>query len=168
MAGVTPLEEGETPSTALLALDLETGAVIERYTIDGAERIGDVFVRDGVVLATDAEAGRIYRLNGPRAQLELYAEDPRFESLQGVVSTRGAVFAVDYALGLWRIDPVERTASLVAAPPVASLIGLDGMAVDRTGRVFVVRNGAAPVGVFELIFDPMGALTAMAPVLTGD
>ncbi|MCR9127944.1 MAG: SMP-30/gluconolactonase/LRE family protein [Alphaproteobacteria bacterium] len=166
--GITPAAEGEALSTALLAFDLETGALIERYTIEGAERIGDVAVRDGVVLATDAEAGRIYRLNGPRAQLELYAEDPRFESLQGVVSTRGAVFAVDYALGLWRIDPVERSAVLMPTPPGASLIGLDGMAVDRTGRVFVIRNGAAPVGVFELEFDIDNQLTAMRPVLTGD
>ncbi len=166
--GITPAAEGEAVDTALLAFDLETGALLERYTIEGAERIGDVAVRDGVVLATDAEAGRIYRLNGPRAQLELYAEDPRFESLQGVVSTRGAVFAVDYALGLWRIDPVERSAVLMPTPPGASLIGLDGMAVDRTGRVFVIRNGAAPVGVFELEFDIDNQLTVMRPVLTGD
>lgn len=166
--GITPTDEGEAVDTALLAFDLETGALIERYMIDGAGRIGDLAVRDGVVLATDAEAGRIYRLNGPRAQLELYAEDPRFESLQGVVSTRGAVFAVDYALGIWRIDPVERTAALMPPPPGASLIGLDGMAVDRAGRVFVIRNGAAPVGLFELEFDIDNKLTAMRPVLIGD
>lgn len=166
--GVTPLDEGEAAGTSLLALDLETGELIQRYTIEGAGRIGDVFVRDGVVFATDAEAGRIYTLDRPGAALELYAEDPRFESLQGVVSTRGAVFAVDYALGLWRIDPVERAAALVAAPDGASLIGLDGMAVDRAGRVFVIRNGAAPRGLFELEFDFDGELSAMTPVLTGD
>ena len=166
--GYTPLSDGEAAGTAVLALDLETGEILQRYTVDGAQRIGDVFVRDGIVLATDVEAGRIYRLTGPRAELELYAEDPRFESLQGVVSTRGAVFAVDYALGLWRIDPVERSAALMAPPPGASLIGLDGMAVDRAGRVFVIRNGAAPRGLFELEFDSSGGLSAMTPVLTGD
>ena len=166
--GVTEIGEGEELGTALLAFDLETGALIERYTLDGAGRMGDVFVRDGIVLVADAEAGRIYRLNGPDAELELYAEDPRFESLQGIVSTRGAVFAMDYALGLWRIDPVERTASLMTTPPGASLIGLDGMAVDRAGRVFVIRNGAEPRGLFELTFDFDTQLTAMSPVLTGD
>lgn len=168
LEGVTPLGEGEALGTALLAFDLETGDLIETYAIDGAGRIGDVSVRDGVVLAADAEAGRIYRLNGPDAELELYAEDPRFESLQGVISTRGAVFVVDYALGLWRIDPVERAASLMAPPPGASLIGLDGLAVDRAGRVFVIRNGAAPRGLFELEFDFDNHLTALTPVLTGD
>jgi hypothetical protein len=166
--GVTPVADGEAIETAVLALDLETGALIERYTIEGAQRIADVFVRDAIVYATDPDAGRIYRLNGPDAQLELYAEDPRFGSLQGVVSTRGAVFAVDYALGLWRIAPLERTATLMAPPPGASLIGLDGMAVDRAGRIFVIRNGGAPGGLFELDFDRDGALAVMSAVLTGD
>ena len=166
--GVTPIGEGEALGAALLALDLETGDLIETYTIDGAGRMGDVSVRDGIVLVADAEAGRVYRLDGPDARLELYAEDPRFESLQGVISSRGAVFVADYALGLWRIDPVERAAALMAPPPGASLIGLDGLAVDRAGRVFVIRNGAAPRGLFELTFDFDNQLTAMTAVLTGD
>lgn len=166
--GVTPVSEGEAIGTALLAFDLETGELIERYTIEGAEHIGDVVVRDSIVYATDSGAGRVYRLNGPSGVLEVYADDPRFGSLQGVVSTRGAIYAVDYGMGLWRIDPVERTAVLMAPPPGASLIGLDGMAVDRAGRVFVIRNGGVPAGLFELEFDMSGVLSAMTPVLTGD
>ena len=166
--GVTPIGEGEAVGAALLALDLETGDLIETYTIDGAGRMGDVSVRDGIVLVADAEAGRVYRLDGPNARLELYAEDPRFESLQGVISSRGAVFVADNALGLWRIDPVERAAALMAPPPGASLIGLDGLAVDRAGRVLVIRNGAEPRGLFELEFDFDNRLTALTPVLTGD
>ena len=43
------------------------------------------------------------------------------------------------------------------------------MIADRTGRLFVIRNGAAPVGLFELEFDRFGAaLTALRPVLTGE
>lgn len=164
----TPLGEGETPGTALLALDLETGELIERYTIDGAVRMGDLTVRDGVVFVSDADGGRIYRLNGPRAELELYAEDTRFASLQGLAQARGALWVVDYALGLWRIDPVTRHAHLQPSPESASLIGLDGLVADRLGRLFVIRNGAAPVGVFELVFDAQSRLVGMEPVLTGD
>lgn len=164
----TPLEAGETPGTALLALELDTGELIRRHTLEGAVRMGDVTVRDGIVFVSDAEAGRIYRLNGPRGELELYAEDPRFASLQGLAQARGALWVIDYALGLWRIDPVSREAQLQPTPAGASLIGLDGLVADRMGRLFVIRNGAAPVGVFELQFDPMGAFVGMAPVLTGD
>ncbi len=166
---ITPREAGEEIGTALLALDLETGEIVRRHTIDGAVRIGDVTVRDGVVYASDAEGGRIYRLNGPRETLELYAEDDRFVSLQGLAPARGALFVADYTWGVWRIDPITRNAALLAPPQGASLIGLDGLTADRTGRLFVVRNGAAPVGLFELEFDRFGAeLTALTPVLRAD
>lgn len=164
----TPLSEGETPGTALLALDLETGELIARHTLEGAERMGDLTVRDGIVFVSDADAGRIYRLNGPRGALELYAEDDRFASLQGLAQARGALWVVDYALGLWRIDPVTRHAHLQPSPEGASLIGLDGLVADRLGRLFVIRNGAAPTGVFELVFDAQSQLVGMEPVLTGD
>ncbi|XBQ16922.1 MAG: hypothetical protein ABL308_03370 [Oceanicaulis sp.] len=164
----TPLAEDETAGTALVALDIATGHIVRRHTIEGAERIGDVVVRDGVVYAADAGAGRIYRLDGPRAELELFAEDDRFASLQGLVPTRGSVYAVDYALGIWRVDTRTRQAALLPSPPGASLIGLDSLAADRTGRLFVTRNGAAPFGLFEIELDMDGAPTALTPVLTGD
>ncbi|HCR65429.1 MAG: hypothetical protein CMH90_08940 [Oceanicaulis sp.] len=168
MVEQTPLAPGEQPGTALLVLDLETGELIERHTIEGAERMGDLTVRDGVVFVSDADAGRIYRLNGPRAELELYAEDARFASLQGLAQARGALWVVDYALGLWRIDPVSRVAHLQPSPDGTSLIGMDGLVADRLGRLFVVRNGAAPAGVFELVFDTANQLVGLEPVLTGD
>lgn len=168
VGGVTPLAEGEAASTALLALDLETGEILDRYTIEGAERIGDVFVRDGAVFATDADAGRIYRLDAPDAELALVAEDSRFASPQGIVSTRGAIYVADYALGVWRIDPVSGASALMASPPDGSLIGLDGMTVDRTGRLFVIRNGATPRGLYELHFETDARFSSMTPVLVGD
>lgn len=164
----TPLNDGEQAYTALLALDMDTGEIINRYTIEGAERMGDVVVRDGAVYVSDAQAGRIYRLPNPSADLEVFAEDDRFSSLQGLVATRGAVYVADYALGIWRIDPVTRQAHLMATPDSASFIGLDGMDVDRAGRVYVVRNGAAPFGVFELTLDTDGTPNGLEPVLIGD
>ncbi|MEQ8403688.1 MAG: hypothetical protein RKE49_01230 [Oceanicaulis sp.] len=164
----TPLSEGERLGTALLALDLDSGAVVARHTIEGARRIGDVVVRDGIVYASDAEAGRVYRLDGPRAQLEVFAEDPRMASPQGLAPTRGSVYLADYSVGIWRIDAASRTARLLPAPPGASLIGLDGLATDRMGRIFVIRNTVAPVGLFELELDMDGTPTALIPVLTGD
>ncbi|MGJ3231034.1 MAG: SMP-30/gluconolactonase/LRE family protein [Oceanicaulis sp.] len=164
----TPMAEGETIETALLALDLDSGRIVARHTLEGAGRIGDVVVRDGVVYASDAEAGRIYRLNGPRAELELFAEDARFSSLQGLAPTRGAVYIADYAVGVWRIDAASRQARLLVPPPGGSLIGLDGLATDRMGRIFLIRNGVHPAGLFELELDMDGAPTALTPVLTGD
>ncbi|HAQ35907.1 MAG TPA: hypothetical protein DCQ53_11190, partial [Alphaproteobacteria bacterium] len=100
----TGLPEGETGETALVALDLVTGDVYRRYTIDGAERIADVTVRDGIVYVTDSGANRIYRLNGLNEELQLLSDDPRFVSLQGLALAQGALYVADYAIGLWRID----------------------------------------------------------------
>ncbi len=166
---ITPLTSDEPIGTALVAFDLDTGEIVRRHTIEGAARMGDLVVRDGIVYVADADGGRIYRLEGPRAELELYAEDARFVSLQGLASARGALFVADYTWGLWRIDPVSRNATLLSTPPGAGLIGLDGMVADRTGRLFVIRNGSRPFGLFELEFDRFGtALTALTPVLVND
>jgi hypothetical protein len=166
---ITPLTSDEPIGTALIAFDLDTGEIVQRHTLDGATRMGDLVVRDGIVYVADADGGRIYRLEGPRAELELYAEDARFVSLQGLASARGALFVADYTWGIWRIDPVDRTARILPTPADASLIGLDGMVADRTGRLFVIRNGTAPYGLFELEFDRFGTtLESLTPVLVHD
>lgn len=166
---ITPLTSDEPIGTALVAFDLDTGEIVRRHTIEGATRMGDVVVRDGIVYVADADGGRIYRLDGPRGELELYAQDPRFVSLQGVAPARGALFVADYTWGIWRIDPVSRNATLLPTPPGAGLIGVDGMVADRTGRLFLVRNGTRPFGLFELEFDRFGDTpTALTPVLIND
>lgn len=162
----TPLGEGEAPGTALFAFDLVTGDLMVRHEIEGAGRIADLTVRDGIVYASDGEAPRVYRLDGPLAELEVLAEDARFSSLQGLVVTSGAVYVADYGLGVWRIDPAAGTARL-AASPAESLIGLDALALAPDGSIFAVRNGAAPMGVLRLTLDRDGDIETAGPVLTG-
>lgn len=164
----TPLEEGELPGTALLAFDLVTGDLMVRHEIDGAHRIADVSVRDGIVHASDAEGRRVYRLTGPLAELEVFAQDDRFASLQGVAVTAGSVWVADYASGLWRIDPATGIARLARVPASGeSLIGLDGLAVGPEGAIYAVRNGAAPMGVLKITLDAEGRVADAEPVLTG-
>lgn len=152
----TGLPEGETGETALVALDLVTGDVYRRYTIDGAERIADVTVRDGIVYVTDSGANRIYRLNGLNEELQLLSDDPRFVSLQGLALAQGALYVADYAIGLWRIDLDDGAATLVRAG-TESLIGIDGLGATRDGeRLIAVRNGMAPNQVFAIEFASRG------------
>lgn len=164
----TPLEEGEAPGTALLAFDLVTGDLMVRHEIEGAVRIADLTVRDGIVYASDAEGRRVYRLTDPLADLEVFAQDDRFASLQGVAVTAGSVWVADYASGLWRIDPRTGTVRLARTPASGeSLIGLDGLAVGPEGAIYAVRNGAAPAGVLKITLDEEGRLADAEPVLTG-
>ena len=160
----TPMAEGETAGTALFAFDLMTGDLYNRYEIDGAERMADFVVRDGMVYVADAGAPRIYVLNSISGQLELLVEDPRFVSLQGLALTRGALYAADYSTGIWRIDLGDQSVSLVR-PGEASLIGIDGLLNTRDGRLVAVRNGAAPHQMMAIDLDRDGREVAATEVL---
>lgn len=163
----TPLEAGEDPGTALMAFDLVTGDLMVRHEIEGARRIADLTVRDGIVYASDAEGRRVYRLADPLSELEVFAQDERFSSLQGVALMAGSIWLADYASGLWRVDPATGAARL-ARPPASgeSLIGLDGLAAGPDGAIYAVRNGAAPMGVLKITLDGEGRLADAEPVLT--
>lgn len=152
--------------TALIAFDLFTGEISARHTMPGAGRFSDVVVQDGIVYASDSVEGRIYTLTAPRNTLEIYAEDSRFASLQGLALAQGALWVVDYATGLWRIDPVSREASRVEVLE-GSLIGFDGLTTDSYGELYGVRNGVQPHGVFHIALEPWGGGARVRPVLTG-
>lgn len=161
----TGLPEGETGDTALVALDLITGDVYRRYTIEGADRMADVAVRDGIVYVTDSGANRIYRLQTLNSDLELLSDDPRFASLQGLALAQGGLYVADYALGLWRVDLDDGAATLVRSGS-ESLIGIDGLGATRDGeRLIAVRNGMNPHQVFAIDFAPRGHAVSGTEVL---
>ncbi|WP_297736026.1 hypothetical protein [uncultured Maricaulis sp.] len=160
----TPLEAGEADGTALFAFDMITGDLHRRYTIDGAVQMADFVVRDGSAYISDSQAPRVYRLDNVSGELEVLAEDPRFVSLQGVALARGALYVADYSLGIWRIDLMDGSASLVRASDI-SLIGIDGLRQTRDGRLIAVRNGARPHQVMAIDLDPTGREVANVEVL---
>ncbi len=156
-------EDGSGPGPALLALDPHTGAITARHEIEGAASFGDVVSVEGVIYASDPDAGRVYRLG--EDGLEVFADDPRFASPQGLAPARDALWLADYALGLWRIDLRDGAVSLVDAGP-ESLIGLDGLVADQSGALYAVRNGTQPGAVLKLTPGEGGEVTA-EPVLRG-
>ena len=160
----TPMDPGESVGTALFAFDLVTGDLYRRYTIDGAVRIADFTVRDGIVYASDSGAPRVYVLDSLSGQLQVLAEDPRFVSLQGVALARGALYVADYAMGIWRIDLGDHSVSLVR-PGAESLIGLDGLRQTRDGRLLAVRNGTPPHQVMAIDLDRTGRAVADVEIL---
>ncbi|WP_417495150.1 tetratricopeptide repeat protein [Maricaulis sp.] len=160
----TPLEAGEEAGTALFAFDMMTGDLYRRFEMDGARRLADFVVRDGIVYVSDADAPRIYVLNSISSQLELLVEDPRFVSLQGLALAHGALYVADYAMGIWRIDLGDHSVSLVRAGD-ESLIGIDGFLNTRDGRLIAVRNGVTPHQVMAIDLDATGHAVAHIDIL---
>lgn len=151
----TPLAEGEDAGTALFAFDLTTGDLYRRFEVEGSERLADFVVRDGTVYVSDAAAPRIYVLDSISGQLRLLVEDRRFVSLQGLALAHGALYAADYAMGIWRIDLGDHSVSQVR-PGEESLIGIDGFLNTREGRLIAVRNGVSPHQVMAIDLDAEG------------
>lgn len=160
----TPLEEGEAATTALVALDMITGDIYRRYEMEGADRIADLVTRDGMVWAVDSGANRIYQLSSLSGSLEILSEDPRFGGLQGAALADGALYVADYALGLWRVDLADGTAQQVR-PGTESLIGIDGLAATREGRLIAVRNGVSPHAVIAIDLSADGLGVADTEIL---
>ena len=160
----TDLAEGDTGATAIMAFDLVTGDLYRRYEMDGAERFADVIARDGYVYASDSNGNRIYRMNSLSDGFELLSDDPRFAGLQGMGLSHGALYVADYALGLWRVDLDDGSASLVA-PGAESLIGIDGLGHTRDGRLIAVRNGMNPNQVFAIDLSDDGRSVAQTETL---
>ncbi|WP_417467759.1 tetratricopeptide repeat protein [Maricaulis sp.] len=160
----TPMAADEDSGTALFAFDMTTGDLYRRYEIEEAERLGDFVVRDGIVYVSDSAAPRIYVLDSLSGQLELLVEDPRFVSLQGLALAHGALYVADYAMGIWRIDLGDHSASLVR-PGDESLIGIDGFLNTRDGRLIAVRNGVSPHQVMAIDLDATGHAVANVEVI---
>ncbi|MBR9825181.1 MAG: hypothetical protein GYB36_05175 [Alphaproteobacteria bacterium] len=160
----TPLEDGEEEGTALFAFDLMTGDLFRRYEIEGAGQIADFVVRDGIVYASDAREPRIYVLNSVSGDLEVLVEDARFVNLQGLALARGALYAADYAMGIWRIDLGDQSVSLVRNGS-ESLMGIDGLLNTRDGRLIAVRNGTRPHQVMAIDLDRDGYAVESTEVL---
>lgn len=146
----------EAPPTALLQIDLATGRVVRLYETPADERehaLGDLTVDPaGEVYVADGTSGDIYRLDAPDGRLQPFVTGV-FGSPQGMVVLEDHLFVADYSSGLWRVPLPVGTPVRLAAPPEASLIGIDGLATDGR-RLFAIQNGVAPQRVLALKLTP--------------
>ncbi len=146
----------ETPEAdpVLLKIHVPTGRIFHRYDIpgDGERSPGDLAVGpDGTVYVSDSAAGAIYRLTGGQGVLETLVEPGTVGSPQGVVvhPNGGALVVADYPSGLWRVDLASGAITRVPTPDHASLIGIDGLALDGE-RLYALQNGTNPQRVLRM------------------
>ncbi|MEQ7156614.1 hypothetical protein [Brevundimonas aurifodinae] len=138
---------------ALLRIDLDTAAVVQRYALpDGAtERgAGDVALGpDGTVYVANPVGGDLFRLRPAAEALEVMRAPGVLGSPQGMVAgDDGALIVADYSSGIWRVGADGSTQRL-AAPSDAVLIGVDGL-IDGGDALYAIQNGTAPQRVLRL------------------
>jgi hypothetical protein len=157
----------ETPTTALLQIELATGRVVRVYPVPADDRehdLGDlVLMPDGAVVVSDGQSGDLYRLAAPDQALTPFVTGV-FGSPQGLAVVRTTLFVADYSSGLWRMPLAGGTPVPVALPPGDTLVGIDGLTTDGT-RLFAIQNGVAPQRVVRLALYPNHEEVAMFIVL---
>lgn len=168
--------EADSGKSAVLAYDLDTGALRRRYTppSEGRHQLGDIAVApDGDVFVSDADEGVVYRIERGAEEMEAFAQD-ELVSPQGLAfsSDGRRVFVADYVRGIASLRRESGELEWVAAADSVAVSGIDGLL--RVGhRLIAVQNGVAPKRVVELRMDDAEqritgwrALESATPLLT--
>lgn len=145
---------------ALIAINADTGKIVHELEAPGKgpHVLGDVAISPrGVVVATDSRTNEIYRVH--EGTLRVFSSGS-FASLQGIAwSPDGdALYAADYSLGIFRVDPMTGDAQLLVAPREASLLGVDGIYMADKRTIIAVQNGVNPNRVIRISLNRSGTV----------
>ena len=144
--------------TALLALDLRSGRVVQRIEAGLPGVLGDLLVAgDGTVYVTESVHGAVLRLRPGAATFDRLDVAGEFTSPQTpALSADGRMLIVpDYARGIATIALVEACPCAARWPANGAAVftaGIDGLARDGASLV-AVQNGVAPPRVIRFSGD---------------
>lgn len=160
---------GPESRTALVAIDLRSGRLLQRLSLPGAKghSLNDVTVGpDHSVYAADARSGEIYRLAPGNRRLSVLVPSGWFGSTQGLAVTPDgkSLIVADYASGLYRVDLRSGAIHRLRAPSPAAMVGIDGLA-RCGGSLIATQNGIAPERVLRIALDGRGRAIRSVSVL---
>ncbi len=160
-----------SPKTGLLKVSLADGKILARLYLPedgGKHQLGDVVVGpDGVVYASDATGGGVWRLKPGGLALEPLVAPGVMASPQGLALCAGgkALLVADYSTGLHRIDlkggePTHVLGFMSGTAGTDGLIAAPGVDFGTRNAsplplaVVATQNGAAPQRVRLLRVSP--------------
>lgn len=160
--------ESSNAGSAVLAIDPKTKVIVHRFDAPTPNaRITDLAMTGSVLYFTDQDGGALYRADIATGAVSQMVSPGTFGSLQGITTSNDALYAADYATGLWRIDVLTGVMQRLTTAN-ASLIGIDGLTADGSGGLIAIRNGGRPHGVLHLALSDEGtAIVAVTPLATG-
>ncbi|HYN86866.1 MAG TPA: SMP-30/gluconolactonase/LRE family protein [Pyrinomonadaceae bacterium] len=167
---MTDFDARDDGAAAVYKFDLKGGKLLKRYPLANAPRkhgFGDLAVHpNGDVYVTDSLSPAVYRITRARDELELFLEDERLASPQGLdFSPDGRkLFLADYARGLFALELRSKTLTPLPAPPDATVLGIDGLYSHR-GALVAVQNGTNPHRVVRVLLDDERTAVASVAVV---
>jgi hypothetical protein len=146
----------DSGKSAVLAYDLDTGALRRRYApqAEGRHQLGDIAVApDGEVFVSDADEGVVYRIERGAEEMEAFARD-ELVSPQGLAfsSDGRRVLVADYVRGIASLERESGELTWVTVADSVAVSGIDGL-LRAGGRLIAVQNGVSPKRVVELRMD---------------
>lgn len=138
--------QGDALSTSLNRYALDSGAFVSATVFPGRGRCNDMSVgADGMVYATDIEAGRLFSLDPASGTLRLLLDDAALKGIDGIAWLDGALYANQFRTGaLLRVvlpAMAGGTTTLVDQQLSRPLTKPDGMRVTPGGGLLIAEGG---------------------------
>jgi hypothetical protein len=151
-----PTPSPESAFRGLIAVDLESLAVVRRLAVEGEGSPADIALGpDGTVFASDPRSGAIYRAQPEDERLAAMLPAGRFANPQGlVVAPDGlTLYVADYLHGLAAVDLLGGVVSRLPSAAGTMLDGIDGLAWHQ-GALIAIQNGTSPRRILRLTLGP--------------
>lgn len=147
-------------SSAIFKYHLETNQLLKTYHLNrnqGPHWFGDLTLdSQGDVYISDSRANAIYRITKEQDTLELFLQDPRFLSLQGLDINPGQrqLFISDYVNGPFLIDLESKNVTAISTNiPTISLKSIDGLYYYHHSLI-TTQNQVVPMRVCRYFLNP--------------
>ncbi len=134
--------------TGLFKYDLEEEKITARYLLEesGEHLFGDLtLAANGDVYLSDSFSPTIYRLQNGADSLEVFIQDERWGSPQGITfsTDENYLFVADYLSAIYRIDLNSKEVLELPHPENAIVSGIDGLYFHK-GDLLAIQNGVLP------------------------
>ena len=143
---------------AVIAYDIDTRRLLQRYDVPGAQQLNDVAIATGGrVFASDSANGAVYEIavKGPGPSQELVPAGQVRGSNGLAASPDGKRLYVAHSTGMAVVDLATKTSKSVVNQTRDNYAGIDGL-YEWQGQLIGVQNITTPGRVILLTLSPSG------------
>ena len=160
VVSTSALEGGDAPRrNAVVAFDIDSRKLVQRYDVPGARQLNDVaVVPGGRVFATDSAAGAVYEIavKGPGPSRQVVAPGQVGGTNGIAASADGTRLYVAHSTGLASIDVASGKLARIANATRENLGSIDGLYAWQ-GQLVAVQNYTNPGRVILITLSADGA-----------